>query len=62
MPTPALLQAISRLDQAVIRAEAAAEAHPPAQEETAGVRSEAVTRALAELDDLIESIGGRAHG
>ncbi len=63
MPIPALLQAISRLDQAVARAEAAlqsARTNPASPDDG---RQERVKQAIAELDGLIESLKqGDAHG
>jgi len=64
MPSPALLQAISRLDQAVSRAEAELKAHLAALPAPNEVQADpALTRkAIAELDSILAELGGAAHG
>jgi len=61
MPSPDLLKAISRLDQAVSRAESslsAAQAHSGENK----ARDETVRQTIAELDDVIASLKGGQHG
>ncbi|MGD9810702.1 MAG: hypothetical protein AB7U35_05100 [Sphingobium sp.] len=62
MPTPTLLQALSRLDQAISRTESALANR---KEETGGESSPdsaAIRAAIAEIDGLIESLGVNADG
>lgn len=59
MPSPALLQAISRLDQAVSRAEAELKAHLaalPNPDEGGGDRA-LTLKAIAELDGILAELG-----
>ncbi|WP_221230851.1 hypothetical protein [Sphingobium subterraneum] len=66
MPGAALLQAISRLDQAIAHAESAcadaldARATPPAPDSS--TRDASVRRALAQLDSLISDLKAAENG
>lgn len=62
MPTPALLQAISRLDQAVTRAEAALKRVEEIKAKQQDARDALVRRAMGELDGLISKLEERADG
>lgn len=64
MPSPALLQAISRLDQAVSRAEAELKAHLAAlpSDNEGHADRELTRRAIAELDSILADLGGNSHG
>lgn len=62
MPTPALLQAISRLDEAVARAEAALDATTSSTRDAARSRDAAIREAISELDSLIASVREKTDG
>lgn len=63
MPSPTLLQAMDRLDQAVSHAEAALARRIAEGHKTSSAKDAAVREALAELDALIASLGGEnGHG
>lgn len=60
MPSPELLRAISRLDQAVTRAEAGLEARAAASPPENDMQKAAIAQAIAELDELVATVrGGR---
>lgn len=61
MPSPDLLKAISRLDQAVSRAESSLDAAQATLGENKQ-RDKTVKQTIAELDDIIASLKGGTHG
>lgn len=62
MPSPALLQAVSRLDQAISSAESAFDSYRKQSADQTVARDETVRQALAELNEVINSLAGDAHG
>ncbi len=62
MPTPALLHAISRLDQAISRAETALGRAQAADATRHQARETLVRQAIGELDGLIAALGERGDG
>ncbi len=62
MPSPALLQAVARLEEAVSRAEAVAETLRDQAHEPAHPRDAAIREAIAELDSLIASVREKNDG
>lgn len=65
MPTPALMQAISRLDAAVTRAEAALsgiETRQKDRQEKKDQRDALIAEAVHELDDLIATLKDAPRG
>lgn len=61
MPSAVLLQAIDRLDQAVVKAEAACEKYLSAQRTVEGKRRAEVQAAIKELDTLISAMRSPAE-
>jgi len=62
MPSPALLQAVTRLDEAVSRAEAALESLGTPDREPARPRDTAIREAIVELDNLIAAVREKKDG
>lgn len=62
MPSPALVQALDRLDHALARAEQAADTRIARQDTHSAARDDAVRAAIADLDTLIASLGADVHG
>jgi|GEM_PF-6092755 len=61
MPSPDLLKAISRLDQAVSRAESSLNA-AHARTDRNNARDDTIRQTIAELDDVITALKGDQHG
>lgn len=62
MPSPVLLQAVARLEEAVSRAEAALESLRSPEREAARPRDAAIREAIAELDSLIATVREKKDG
>ncbi|TNE42899.1 MAG: hypothetical protein EP321_04370 [Sphingomonadales bacterium] len=62
MPTPALLQAISRLDQAVTRAETALSHADKTDLARHQARETMIRQAIGELDGLISTLQEKSDG
>jgi len=62
MPSSALLQALDRLDHAVSRAEQALDHRVAHDGDTSEARDKAIRDAIAEIDELVVSLGGGANG
>lgn len=62
MPSPVLLQAVARLEEAVSRAEAALESVRSLASEPGRPRDAAIREAIAELDNLIASVREKKDG
>ena len=62
MPSPNLLNAISRLDQAVSRAEASLDAALADMNGRKDDHEAVIKRAITELDTIIATLGSQADG
>ena len=62
MPSPALLQAVARLDDAVSRAEATLESLGSMTRESPRPGDAAIREAIAELHNLIASVREKKYG
>jgi hypothetical protein len=62
MPSPALVQALDRLDQALTQTETALVARAAKTAAESSTKDELVRYAIAELDALIASLGGETNG
>ena len=61
MPSNILLQAISRLDQAVVRAESACDGLLAQQGRALATRNDAISAAIQEIDSLMNSLRASAN-
>lgn len=62
MPSPALLQAIDRLDQAIGRSETALDQALHRVQQGVERRDTIIAEAMREIDDLISSVRGNHNG
>ncbi|GLT00853.1 hypothetical protein GCM10007897_22430 [Sphingobium jiangsuense] len=62
MPSPALLQAINRLDQAISRAEAAFQEARSRARRNADRRDALITEAMTEIDELMSALRENGDG
>lgn len=62
MPSPALLQAIDRLDKAVSRAETALQESKARARQGAQRREAIITEALGEIDELMSALRENGNG
>jgi len=62
MPNPALLQAITRLDQAIGRAESAFQEARSRDRRKAERRDAIITEAMTEIDELMSALRGNGNG
>lgn len=62
MPSPALAQALDRLDQAIGHAERAIATRATKSATISSAKDDTVRTAIAELDRLIASLGGESNG
>ncbi|MGE4430710.1 MAG: hypothetical protein AB7E05_08220 [Sphingobium sp.] len=62
MPSPALLHAINRLDQAINRAETALQEAQNRARQSAERRDAVITGVMTEIDDLIATLREDSHG
>ncbi|MFO1259782.1 MAG: hypothetical protein U1E68_01705 [Sphingomonadaceae bacterium] len=62
MPSPALAQALDRLDQAIGHVERAIATRATESTAASSAKDDTVRAAIAELDTLIASLGGESNG